>query len=52
MDKRDGAGRFAIGDKGNGAANVELEARAILIVAKILGHAPSCFGTRALKAYP
>ena len=36
-------------DKSNAA--VELEATAILVVVKILGHAHSCFGTRALKNY-
>jgi hypothetical protein len=49
MDKRDGVGRFAIGDEGNDALNVELEARAILIVANILGNVHSRFGIGELK---
>jgi hypothetical protein len=49
VDKRDGVGRFAIGDEGNDALDIELEARAILIVAKVLGHAHSCIGISALK---
>jgi hypothetical protein len=41
MDQRDGAGRFPIGDKGDMALDVELEALATLIVVKIPGHASS-----------
>ena len=41
MDQRDRAGRFAIGDEGDVALDIELEALAILVVVKILGHAPS-----------